>query len=69
MLIAAAISAIAAANHSMTFDPVPGKARNRIATTAAPSVWPNNLAVPNMPPAAPLRARGAAEISVRLLGV
>src|ERR1700737_211756 len=68
MLISAAATATAAAVHRTTFEPVSGYARNRMATAAAPSAWPNNRAVPSMPPAAPLRERGAADNSVRLLG-
>src|SRR6195256_3487867 len=67
-LTTAPASASSAARHSAKFEPAGPQARNKMATPAAPRVWPSRRAALSMPPATPLRACGAEFMMARLLG-
>src|SRR6266699_1648005 len=58
-LTSAPASASSAARSSAKFEPAVPQTRNRMATNAAPRLGPRSRAAPSIPPAAPLRWRGA----------
>ena len=68
-LTAAATPAATAEKINVHVVPPTGIAANTSATSAAPVVWPNSLAVACIPLAPPLRAAGADVMIARLFGV